>query len=131
VLPTVATPPAGIGYWVLVPVATALHIEGTDPPQTQYVVNLQKGWNQVGNPFPFAIDWNGAEVANGSDTRTAAQAAQAGWVAATVFTYGNGAYHALTTPSTTSLTILPFQGFWVYALQDVTLLLPPNPVTSQ
>lgn len=31
---------------------------------SSFVMNLEKGWNQIGNPYPFNIDWNSIKDAN-------------------------------------------------------------------
>jgi len=130
--PTVSLPPAGLGYWVMVPQATALHVEGTDIPLNQYAVQLTAGWNQVANPFPFSIDWNAAQVQVNGQSLTVSAAGIAGWVLPTAFTYNSltNGYTSLTAPATSALTLASFQGFWVYAYQSATLIFPPNPLVS-
>jgi len=125
---TVPDPPAGLGYWVSVPTTTALHIEGTDVPLAPYAITLRAGWNQVGNPFPFRIDWSNSQASANGNTVPVGSAGQAGIISPTAFTFGGGRYNALSAPATSSQPINAFQGFWVFAFQNSTLFLQPNPL---
>ena len=128
--PIVVSPPAGLGYWIYVPQPSPLHIEGTDIAAVPYSINLSAGWNQVGNPFAFGIDWNASQVSVGGQTDTLAAAGAVNWIAPTAYVYSAGGYTALTAPSTNALPIPAFQGFWVYAYRSATLTLQPNPLSS-
>ncbi|MDQ2730519.1 MAG: S8 family serine peptidase, partial [Armatimonadota bacterium] len=128
--PTVTLPPAGLGYWVDVPQNTQIHIEGVDLPATQYPIKVHAGWNQVANPFPYTIDWNGTQVLVGGQNETIAAAGTARVISSTAFTFTGRAYASLTAPSSNALAITAFQGFWVFAYQDATLLMAPNPIVS-
>lgn len=97
---------------------------------TQYPVKVHAGWNQVANPFPYTIDWNGTQVLVGGQNETIAAAGSGRVISSTAFTFNGRAYTALTAPSSNALAIAAFQGFWVFAYEDATLLMAPNPLVS-
>jgi hypothetical protein len=59
----------GKGYWfntiepdfqIKLSQATVSQVSQTDA----FVLNLEKGWNQIGNPYPFNLDWQKIKDAN-------------------------------------------------------------------
>ena len=86
-----------------------------------FLIALQTGWNMVGYPFPTNIPLSSVLVSlyvQGPVTWSYQAASAAGWVGPTVWAYGGGAYFA-----TDQLS--PYQGCWVYANQNCTLVVPP------
>ena len=59
----------GQGYWVNFPSASYIHFDGVPVSTSQsYPINLEAGWNQIGDPFPAAAPlsaiiarWAGAD----------------------------------------------------------------------
>lgn len=59
----------GEGYWLLANVnSTSVPLlNGTSlPTNAPFTINLSPGWNQIGNPFTFDIDWQDVLAANSS-----------------------------------------------------------------
>lgn len=107
-----------VGYFVQLDAASALNVAGTPVDTSQlYAIHLLPGWNMIGNPFPFIVNWFDASVRQGTQTMTLQDAIAAGLVKNALWTYGNGQY-------TLAFQLLPWQGYWVKATQDLTLLVP-------
>ncbi|MCV9389328.1 LamG-like jellyroll fold domain-containing protein [Reichenbachiella ulvae] len=60
---------AGKGYWFLNTQQTSFSIPTGETVSasfdTPFEITLNTGWNQIGNPYPYAIDWNEVLAANG------------------------------------------------------------------
>ena len=58
----------GLGYWLTsVEVPADVKITGSVIKASQtspFKITLEQGWNQIGNPFPFNIDWTAMQTAN-------------------------------------------------------------------
>ncbi|MFC2126031.1 hypothetical protein ACFLU5_14610 [Bacteroidota bacterium] len=99
----------GKGYWLInkLPVALnlcgALELESGKPK----IWKLTKGWNLVGNPYRFTVDWEDIMNANGNP----------GEVRAIKF-YSNGKY------SEEDGYINPFSGGFIYSDINIDLKLP-------
>jgi hypothetical protein len=137
------TPPAdvahiGVGYWIKVlPHVGPNQVagDGTDitevgvaPAASPVAVTLSPGWNQIGVPSNVPIALSGVEFTNpggGSPIPWQSAISSAyGLVSPTLYSFnptannGVGAYVAQTT------TLMPWSGYWIYAYQNATILLP-------
>jgi hypothetical protein len=63
----------GLGYWLIARGGRTYDANGTNVRPWRYIdggwyypVALSSGWNQVANPFPFAIDWRDVLFQRGS-----------------------------------------------------------------
>jgi hypothetical protein len=85
------------------------------PTDTPFEIELQPGWNLLGDPFNFSVTWDSCVV----DTMTMANA-EGAVVEPPVTWNGTGYSHG-------TRTLKPFGGCWVKNLADsaVTLLIPP------
>ena len=113
----------GQGYWIRFPSANYLHIPGNSAPTTQpFSIPLQPGWNQIGDPFPFAAPLSSITV-TGSGGVSGPLASTPAVVQATLYRYdtSSNAYAALV-PATDVLN--PYVGYWVFAFQPCTLSVP-------
>jgi hypothetical protein len=58
----------GVGYWFNARKSVDIKIgEGTVPQHNQsnpFTIALVQGWNQIGDPYPFDIDWDDVQAAN-------------------------------------------------------------------
>ncbi len=58
----------GVGYWfnaAETPASLAITASVISANQTQPAVfTLSKGWNQIGNPYPFNVDWTAVQTAS-------------------------------------------------------------------
>ncbi len=61
----------GKGYWLLSVDPLTINVSGTVLPvnqSTPFIMNLDKGWNQIGNPFGFDILWSDVLSKNSNTT---------------------------------------------------------------
>jgi FlgD Ig-like domain len=60
----------GKGYWFNSKEKVEINFKGGITAEansgTPFVMSLEKGWNQIGNPFPFNVDWDDVKAANPS-----------------------------------------------------------------
>lgn len=126
---TIPTPPRGLGYFLSL--NNDIVIQAMDPIElTQaYRIPLTPGWNMIGNPFPFDVDWNGCEVEIIGDGAipqrlSLIQAADQGYVRLQIYRYlpFEGDYTWKTAPLG---EMLRWSGHWVRALKACTLVVPP------
>lgn len=76
--------------------------------ENAFVMSLNKGWNMIGNPYPFAIDWDDVLAANHDKPVDADYF---------VFNPTNISYAI-------SNSLKPFEGGFVYAEEATTLQIP-------
>ncbi len=109
--------------------ADAAIVQGNDENGTQgsgYYIELQPGWNLVGNPFVYPVYWGQVLVWNKVEnlTLTLDQAATRGWLSKTVFTWipESRTYDSF---KENDRYLLPWRGYWVRAKSPVTLVMRP------
>ena len=138
-MPYEATPPAGLGYWAY----TSAPVEfpestGKSVDNAPYVIRLYQGWNIVGNPFPFAIDWGGVVVDYAGTQVPIAEAVENGWLFGYSFRYDN-IYRRYRPAVISTATLKPWEAQWVkvsvrgpdgWPQPDVRLIVAPNPYTG-
>lgn len=102
----------GRGYWfnsvsdanIPLPTASAPQNHQDNP----FMLNLEAGWNQIGNPFPFVLDWNAVLDFNGNP-ETVTQ----------LMVYDHDNVSLIE-----STTLKPFEGGFVFADAPITLIIP-------
>lgn len=116
----------GQGYWVKFAQSTNLLDLGTaTPTDHSFQLTLHRGWNMIGNPFPASLPLSSVTLqaaAGGSSSLPGAVGS--GVVGTSLYTFPAGATDYQTV-STADGSLEPYQGYWLYAAQDSTLLLPP------
>lgn len=122
----------GRGYFLLTNAYLDFTREGTPAPSVyRFTIKLEAGWNLIGAPFTFTVDWlrsyvkpAGLEAIPITDLRARA------FVNTALFTlreeWGGaetvGGYYQMAT------TLEPYKAYWVCALQPVDLLVDNQPV---
>ncbi|MHB9130648.1 MAG: carboxypeptidase regulatory-like domain-containing protein [Armatimonadota bacterium] len=106
----------GRGYWIKMTQAASITQEGTPIDTGQpFQVALYKGWNIIGNPFPFTVDLYDSTVQVGASFPVSwSQAVQANIVGNAVYTWNGWRYSQGT-------LLNPYFGYWVYTTDDCTL----------
>ncbi len=120
----VAGAPAGLGYWINLDEDSPVTINGDQLPSAAYRIPVFAGWNMIGAPFSFAVDWNGLQMEHQGEMKTLADAIDAEWISSSLYTYQSGGYIWATAPEG---QLEPWQGYWVKAKVSGTLIVPPVP----
>lgn len=131
------TLPRGVGYWLDLRQDAVLMSSTYVDDGRSYAIELTRGWNQIGNPFPFPVGWGSVLVSYLNETVSITDAVSRGWISSSLFSYEAGAYRAVAAPSG---LLDPWKGYWVLVkvpptgavpsdLDDptakVTLIIPP------
>jgi len=142
----------GQGFWMFVggmqfgdtqptQVAADAAIVGEDfgkQVEEQYIP-LKTGWNMMGNPFVYPIYWGQVLVYNPAEPTTGTlsldEAVARRWISKTAFAWSPAQWSYMHFSDNDSL-LLPWQGYWVYARKNVTLVMrpaafPESEVTAQ
>jgi hypothetical protein len=103
----------GIGYWIITSNQDARLQTGTGlsvNTVTPYVVVLKKGWNDIGLPFNFSVDWNDIISASAVDTQNV---------------QGPHGYEGRWKYPFENKTLQPWSGYSVYSdVDDISLVIP-------
>ncbi|MBC7327728.1 hypothetical protein H5T87_06400 [bacterium] len=128
-----ATVSAGKGYWVKLSSPTTIDVSKgqTAPPipltgQTDYSIVLNAGWNQIGNPFVYTINWGDVRVSYGGQVKGWLDAVNSGWLRSYIFHWNptNGAYEWSVSPL---YSLQPWEGYFVKVTVPCTLIFPAIP----
>ncbi|NOX37050.1 MAG: choice-of-anchor D domain-containing protein [Calditrichaeota bacterium] len=96
----------GLAFWLATRTATSFNTGSgiSTPVADSFVVSLQKGWNQIGNPFAFPVDWSTVK--------------RVGNIANDLWGYNpqSGGYEAAT-------VLQPWEGYFVNALDNQAALV--------
>ena len=128
--------PVGLGFWLDLDSSPTLNITGqqvTTPVGIRLVAEKvgpngqlinPAGWNMIGDPFPYVVDWSAVSVRQGQSVYTVQEAADKGIIKNVLVGYAAGGYVFSFAPNG---SLQPFNGYWVRALQDCDLIIPPLP----
>ena len=117
------TPPAdtfhlGRGYFIADSngaTSLALTIKGTPADPTKpFNLTLKPGWNLIGNPFPFPINFLNLKVIGADGVQTDVVGAQTGnnpSLGAALWSYNSGIYQV-------AYTLDPYRGYWIRAFDN-------------
>jgi hypothetical protein len=122
----------GQGYWVRFPQAVTVTQAGTPAPtNATFVIQLQAGWNMVGDPFTTAVPLSDVLFNNSSETFAQATSTTDQLIGSDVFAFTAGS-----TNYTSATTLSPGAGYWIYAFAATDMdvpapsTVPPPPPTS-
>ena len=121
---------AGIGFWTRTYLDDITIDAEVQVPTETLEVSLQNGWNQIGNPFTFAVAASALRVRCGDTELSLTDAQAQGWVSAYLFGYdtASGGY-VMIDPTTGSLQ--PWSGYWMRSYRDdCILVIPPTVYTG-
>lgn len=118
----------GRAYWVRVPADYNLDISGNTPDLTlPFIVKVFPGWNQIGNPFNFKVDWAKLKVRYNNQIFNLEEAHQNGYFKNYFYFYDEGGYRQVIYPEG---RLVPTYGIWVYSNVECEIVIPPS-ISSQ
>lgn len=131
---TIETIQPGQGFWLYLP-GDAI-IAQYDDNNLQFPANvfdtslpvpLKKGWNQIGNPYPYPLVLGQVVVVGSSDPSRSLsffEAAQRGVIRGVLYYWDefNNEYKFTSDPNT---PLLPHRGYWIKVSEDVEFVYPP------
>jgi hypothetical protein len=124
----------GQGFWLFLPREALTAQYDTSflrfPDQaftTSVPVPLKKGWNQIGNPYPYPLILGQVVIAPSSDPRrsiTFFEAAQRGVIRGVLYFWDEFSreYKFTSDPNT---PLLPHRGYWIKVNEDLEFVYPP------
>ena len=121
---------AGMGFWTRTYENNVTIDAEVQVPTEAVEISLGNGWNQIGNPFPFAVPANALKVRCGDTELSLLDAQAQGWVSAYLFGYAtiSGGY-VMIDPASECLQ--PWSGYWIRSYQDgCVLIIPPTVYTG-
>ena len=133
--------PAGLGYWLYITNPDGIdlpEVVGESMESESYVISLYKGWNMVGDPFAFPVNWASVVVEYGGVRVPATEAVAKGWLANWVYRYDN-TYSKYTWQTISSAQMIPWEAQWIkvkvngpdgWPEPDVKLIVPPSAYTG-
>ncbi|MFC1926726.1 PKD domain-containing protein, partial [Chloroflexota bacterium] len=118
----------GCGYWVKVADATEIDAEGFPTGGQDRTIHLSQGWNMIGHPFNFPVDWGNVQVNYGDTTLGIVEAHDNGWVLKYLYGYNPviGGYEMAVAPDG---QLDAWHGYWVKALVECDLIIPATPLS--
>ncbi len=119
----------GKGYWLLnlnrIPVVLP---EDRTPVPTDLAFNLlaPRGWNQIGNPFHYTVDFAEIQVIDASNRRWSMQeAVDRGLLLPTLFWWDPLEQKYKWEVAMEDVEMAPYMGYWLLTYEDLVLLIPP------
>ena len=127
--PAVATVAPGAGYWFKPDLATTMKLQGATPVarslSANFVLPVKPGWNMIGAPYVYAVPWANTRVSDGQQVLSLDEAARAGWVRPTLFTYNpNLSPPGYEFKAIADASLEPWVGYWLRADRECFLLIP-------
>jgi hypothetical protein len=129
---TVDTLQPGIGFWLYLPnEGTNITMSNLTFPQSVFTqsvpIRLSRGWNQIGNPYPYPLILGQIVVVSASDPAnsiTFFEAAQRGVIRGVLYYWDefSGEYKFTSDPNT---PLIPHRGYWIKCNDDIDLVFPP------
>ncbi|MCX7924757.1 MAG: hypothetical protein N2554_02980 [Fimbriimonadales bacterium] len=131
---TIDTIQPGQGFWLYLPGSAITAQYDTNALQfpsgvfdNSLPVPLKKGWNQIGNPYPYPLVLGQVVVVGSSDpsnSLTFFDAAQRGVVRGVLYYWDEftNEYKFTSDPNT---PLLPHRGYWIKVSEDVEFVYPP------
>ena len=109
----------GEGYWLKLANPVPFSVLG-DAAREDVTIGLSKHWNLIGCPTTVPLAWASCSVTDGTETKTVAQAADAGWIQSILYYYEPAVGYRLvkTDGSGNDTQIRPCHAYWLRAYQS-------------
>jgi len=122
--------PLGVGYFLTLGVATPIIVEDGPDTTRAYRIGINPGWQMIGNPFPFTIDWNTVEVDTINQRLTMQQAIDQEYLRPQIFRWSPVTldYSWRSAPGG---QLYPWESHWVYCRKPCKLVVHPIPTSNR
>jgi len=107
----------GRGYWLLTRKNSELFLSGkTVNPYEPFTIQLRPGWNIIGSPYLFSVEWKEVLQHNSPDEK----------IESVAWEFANGGFKKAD-------SLEPFKGYYIFNgnSKDAELLIPPIPHHSE
>jgi hypothetical protein len=128
-------PKPGVGVWIKLNNAVQTTVTGVPPKASEpFVINLYPGWQIIG--VPWQVKWANLKVRKGNEELPISQAAERGWVYEILWTWDDevGDYQMVWAGVSgigLEEVLRPFMGYWILALEECQLVIPPKSEASR
>ena len=118
--------PIGLGYWLTLNQDVELNPTGptVSTPVAVKLFSSNSGWNMIGDPYTFAVNWSAATILVNGRSYTLTEAIDANIIANALVGWNGSEYLYNIAPLG---TFDAFNGYWIRAYQDCTIIIPPTP----
>ena len=134
--PQLATITAGLAYWLKVGTPTTVDVSKSQPQPptpltgaTAYSISLDAGWNQIGNPFIYPIEWGSVRVNYAGQVKGWLDAINSGWLRSYIFHWNPDA-NSYEWSVSGSYSLMPWEGYFIKVTVPCALIFPPIPTRS-
>jgi len=114
------------GYWLYLTAAATENLGGARLLDS-VEIDLDDGWNLIGQPYKYAVAWSACTVSDGAETKTVQEAEDAGWIQATIYYYEGGGYKLTQPDGGDQPLLVGWRGYWLLANQPGLTLTVPRP----
>lgn len=128
-------PKPGVGVWIKLNNAVQTTVTGVPPKASEpFVINLYPGWQIIG--VPWQVKWANLKVRKDNEELPISQAAERGWVYEILWTWDDevGDYQMVWAGVSgigLEEVLRPFMGYWILALEECQLVIPPKSEASR
>jgi hypothetical protein len=133
--PFVTNIQVGAGYWLLNRAAVQIVLPADAQPlplDAPVTLNLSRGWNQIGNPFIFPVQFDQCEVVTPYGSQVSMQEAIGqGLLQPTVFEYNPSTREYEWKEELSQIRMDPYVGYWILAYDDIGLVVSPPRVMGR
>jgi hypothetical protein len=124
----------GYGYWLLNRNRETVYFPSDAAAlntSDSATINLSENWNQIGNPFVGPVNLSDVRVIdpNGKEW-SMKEAIGRGLLLPTLFWYDAAANDYKWKTELSDVRLDPYVGYWVYAMDDISLVVPPPTLFS-
>ncbi len=135
--------PWGVGWWLIQDLGATKSLaveEGAEEGVINYRIKLIPGWNQIGNPYAFYVDWNNCQIVVqstfGEKIYSIKEAVAAGIIREQIYRYelkatSSGLVKEYSWRGTVNGQLVPFESHWVRANHECWLQVPPHPAVER
>lgn len=123
-------PTPGVGVWLKLENPITATIKGIPPKAIEpFAIALKQGWNAIG--VPWQVKWANLRVRKDTEEVSFQEAQDRGWIYEVLWSWDSQASdYQMVWGGALGIGLLdtlePFKGYWIMALQDCQLVIPPK-----